>query len=252
MRSFTKFAGMARRVLYNGEDENTRRAMAGVPGETFTFGRHRGCDFWADNLTAEDGLCRCFDLMHRKERLCRLTIRVPGEHNVLNAVAAAAAAWLLGAPAEEIVRHLGAFTGAGRRFEVLGKVGGVTIVDDYAHHPAELAATLRAARELGFRRVWAVFQPFTFSRTYLLLEEFAEALALADRVVLSPIMGSREKNQWGIRSQDLGAKLPGSVCLPGFEEMAAYVMDHAEAGDLVITLGCGDVYKCARMMLARA
>lgn len=252
MRSFTKFAGMARRVLYNGEDENTRRAMAGVPGETFTFGRHRGCDFWADNLTAEDGLCRGFDLMHREERLCRLTIRVPGEHNVLNAVAAAAAAWLLGAPAEEIVRHLGAFTGAGRRFEVLGKVGGVTIVDDYAHHPAELAATLRAARELGFRRVWAVFQPFTYSRTYLLLEEFAEALALADRVVLSPIMGSREKNQWGIRSQDLGAKLPGSVCLPGFEEMAAYVMDHAEAGDLVITLGCGDVYKCARMMLARA
>ena len=131
-------------------------------------------------------------------------------------------------------------------------MGGVTIVDDYAHHPAELAATLRAARELGFRRVWAVFQPFTFSRTYLLLEEFAEALALADRVVLSPIMGSREKNQWGIRSQDLGGKLPGSVCLPGFEEMAAYVMDHAEAGDLVITLGCGDVYKCARMMLARA
>ena len=160
-------------------------------------------------------------------------------------------AWLLGVAPEAIAVHLAQFTGAGRRFEVLGKVRGVPIVDDDAHHPAELAATLRAAKELGFRQVWAVFQPFTFSRTYLLLEEFAAALSIADQVVLSPIMGSREKNQWGIRSEDLGAKLPGCVCLPGFPEMADYVMENAQEGDLVLTLGCGDVYKCARMMLLK-
>ena len=175
---------------------------------------------------------------------------MPGDHNILNAVAAAAAAWLLGVSPEEIAGNLAEFTGAGRRFEVLGKVRGFTVADDYAHHPAELAATLRAAKELGFGRVWAVFQPFTFSRTYLLLEEFVEALSIADRVVLSPIMGSREKNAWGIRSEDLGAKLPGCVCLPGFREMADYVLANAREGDLVITLGCGDVYKCARMILA--
>ena len=160
-------------------------------------------------------------------------------------------AWLLGTAPEQIARHLARFTGAGRRFEVLGKVGGVTIVDDYAHHPAELAATLKAAKELDFARVWAVFQPFTFSRTYLLLEDFVAALSLADRVVLSPIMGSREKNEWGIRSQDLGDKIPGCVCLPGFAEIADHVMENAREGDLVITLGCGDIYKCARMMLTK-
>lgn len=250
MRSFTKFAGMARRVLYNGDDENTVRAIAAADTpEKLTFGWRETNDFWPAGIQRQDGLCRSFTLMHRKEALCRLTIHVPGEHNILNAAAAAATAWLLGVSLEEIARHLEAFTGAGRRFEVLGKVRGVTIVDDYAHHPAELAATLRAAKELDFRQVWAVFQPFTFSRTYLLLEDFVSALSIADRVVLSPIMGSREKNQWGIRSSDLGEKIPGCVCLPGFREMADYVMENAQEGDLVITLGCGDIYKCARMML---
>ena len=252
MRSFTRFAGMARRVLYNGSDANTVRAMeAADTAEKLTFGWGEPCDFWPAEIQKEDGLCRSFTLMHRGEALCRLTIHVPGEHNILNAVAAAAMAWLLGVAPEAIAVHLAQFTGAGRRFEVLGKVRGVTIVDDYAHHPAELAATLRAAKELGFRQVWAVFQPFTFSRTYLLLEDFVAALSLADRVVLSPIMGSREKNEWGIQSQDLGDKIPGCVCLPGFAEIADHVMENAREGDLVITLGCGDIYKCARMMLTK-
>lgn len=252
MKSFTKFAGMARRVLYNGDDGNTVRAMAAAATpEKFTFGRGEQNDFWPAGIRVEDGLCRSFDLMHRGEKLCRLTIHIPGEHNILNAVAAAAMAWLLGVAPEQIAENLARFTGAGRRFEVLGKARGVTVVDDYAHHPAELTATLKAAKELGFGQVWAVFQPFTFSRTYLLLEDFAKALSLADRVVLSPIMGSREKNEWGIQSRDLAEKIPGCVCLPGFAEMADYVMENAREGDLVITLGCGDIYKCARMMLAK-
>ncbi len=251
MKSFTRFAGMARRVLFNGDDENTVRAMAATSTpEKLTFGRGEQNDFWPANLEKKDGLCRSFTLMHRREALCELTIHVPGEHNVLNAVAAASAAWLLGVSPEDIAKNLAEFTGAGRRFEVLGKVKGFTVVDDYAHHPAELAATLRAAKELGFGRVWAVFQPFTFSRTYLLLEDFVSALSIADRVVLSPIMGSREKNEWGIQSSDLGEKIPGCVWLDSFQEMAAYVLDNAREGDLVITLGCGDVYKCARMILA--
>lgn len=252
MKSFTRFARMAKRVLYNGDDGNTVRAMAAAETpEKITFGRREQNDFYPAGVRVEDGLCRSFDLMHRGEKLCRLTIHVPGEHNILNAVAAAAMAWLLGVSPEKIAEHLALFTGAGRRFEVLGKVNGVTIVDDYAHHPAELKATLKAAKELDFQRVWAVFQPFTFSRTYLLLEDFVTALSLADRVVLSPIMGSREKNEWGIQSSDLGEKIPGCVCLDSFREMADYVMANARPGDLVITLGCGDIYKCARMMLEK-
>lgn len=141
-------------------------------------------------------------------------------------------------------------TNAGRRFEVLGKTHkGATVADDYAHHPAELRATLTAAKELDFKRVWAVFQPFTFSRTYMLLEDFVSALSIADRVVLSPIMGSREVNTYHITSEDLGEKIPGCVCLPSFQAMADYVDRYSESGDLILTLGCGDVYKCARMIL---
>ena len=124
-----------------------------------------------------------------------------------------------------------------------------TVADDYAHHPAELRATLTAAKELDFKRVWAVFQPFTFSRTYMLLEDFVSALSIADRVVLSPIMGSREVNTYHITSEDLGEKIPGCVCLPSFQAMADYVDRYSESGDLILTLGCGDVYKCARMIL---
>ena len=253
MKSFTRFAGMAKRVLYNGDDPNTVRAMAPAAGpEMISFGRGEGNDYRVVNVARQDGLCRTFDLLRRGEKVCSLAIHVPGEHNVLNAAAAAAAALELGVSPEEAARGLAEFTGAGRRFEILGKAKGVTIADDYAHHPAELAATLRAAKELGFREVWAVFQPFTYSRTYLLLEEFVEALSIADHLVMSPIMGSREKNEWGIQTKDLGEKIPGSVWFDTFREMADYTMAHAQPGDLVITLGCGDVYKCARLMLEGA
>ena len=252
MKSYTRFASSASRVLYNGCDANTCEAMDAVSGpEKATFGWDCGCDYYPEDIVIHDGLCRSFDLMHRGERVCRLTIHIPGTHNILNAVAAAAAALMLGASPEACAEHLEQFRGAGRRFEVLGKPKGVTVADDYAHHPAELNATLKAAKELNFKKVWAVFQPFTFSRTYLLLEDFAQALSHADHVVLSPIMGSREVNTWDIHSEDLAEKIPGCVCLGSFEEIAGYVMDHAGPGDLVITLGCGDIYKCARMMLAR-
>ncbi len=134
---------------------------------------------------------------------------------------------------------------------MLGKVRGVTIADDYAHHPAEIAATLKAAKELDFRRVWAVFQPFTYSRTQLLMDDFAAALSIADQVVMSEIMGAREKNTYGVHTSQLAEKIPGSVWFPAFPEIAAYVMEHAQEGDLVITLGCGDVYKCAKIMLCQ-
>lgn len=250
MKSYTRFAEMAKRVIYNGSDHNTSLAMEQLQGEKHSFGWDDRFDFYPQNLQLADGFSRTFDLMHHGELLAQLELHVPGKHNVLNAVAAAATAWLEGATPADIALHLAQFGGAGRRFQLLGRKNGITVVDDYAHHPAEIEATLRAAGELGFGRVWAVFQPFTFSRTYMLLEQFREALSIADRVVLSPIMGSREVNTYGVRSEDLRERIDGCVCLESFEEIADYVMKNAAEGDLVITLGCGDIYKCARMMLA--
>lgn len=253
MKSYTKFAEKAHTVLYNGSDEKTCRAMAEVTGEgrTFlTFGWEETNDYYPANIRHLGGLDRRFTLMFRGKPLTEIHLQVPGDHNILNAVAAAAGAMQLGATPEQAAAGLTAFTGAGRRFEVLGKThNGATVADDYAHHPAELRATLAAAKELDFKRVWAVFQPFTFSRTYLLLEDFVSALSIADRVVLSPIMGSREVNTYHITSEDLGSKIKDCVCLPSFEAMADYIDRYAEAGDLILTLGCGDVYKCARMIL---
>ena len=253
MKSYTKFAEKAHTVLYNGSDEKTCRAMAEVTGEgrTFlTFGWEETNDYYPANIRHLGGLDRRFTLMFRGKPLTEIHLQVPGDHNILNAVAAAAGAMQLGATPEQAAAGLTAFTGAGRRFEVLGKThNGATVADDYAHHPAELRATLTAAKELDFKRVWAVFQPFTFSRTYLLLEDFVSALSIADRVVLSPIMGSREVNTYHITSEDLGSKIKDCVCLPSFEAMADYIDRYAEAGDLILTLGCGDVYKCARMIL---
>jgi len=130
----------------------------------------------------------------------------------------------------------------------LGRYGGVTIADDYAHHPQELKVTLQAAKAMDYKRVWAVFQPFTYSRTYMLMDDFADVLKIADKVVMTEIMGSREINTYGVETSQLAAKIEGSVWFKTFEEVAKYVTDSAEEGDLIITLGCGDIYKAAKMM----
>ena len=152
---------------------------------------------------------------------------------------------------EDVKYGLSRFGGACRRFEILGKPKGIVIADDYAHHPKELEVTLNTAKAMGFNRVFAVFQPFTFSRTSMLLDEFARVLKIADQVVLSQIMGSREKNTYGVHTSQIAEKIDGSVYFDTFEEIADYIVDNAKEGDLVITLGCGDIYKAAKIMLKK-
>ena len=250
MASYTQFCNMASHTIYNGDDEKTTTALNDISSKKPSFGFRDTNDFYATNITYGDGFTRYYDLMHKGECITRIELNVPGTHNILNSIAAATTAYLEGVSPADITTHLAQFGGAGRRFEVVGKKeNGVIVVDDYAHHPAEIIATLKAAKELSFRHIYAVFQPFTFSRTQLLLEEFAQALSTADQVILTPIMGSREVNTSGITSKDLGDKIPHSICCESFEETAKQVVAMAQSGDLIITLGCGDVYKCARMML---
>lgn len=246
---FSTFASLTSRVLiYNGDDSNTLAAVKDYPHKKITFGFKKKNDFTAVEKSSRDGL-RCFDILYKGEPFASISLKIPGKHNILNALAACAAAREVGATAEDIERGLNSFTGAGRRFEILGQINGFTVADDYAHHPAELEATLKAAKEMGFNRVWAVFQPFTYSRTVMLMEDFARVLQIADKVVLAEIMGSREVNTYNVYSKDLAEKVPGSVWFSTFDEIADYVLKNAGQGDLVITLGCGDIYKAAKLML---
>lgn len=253
IKSFHKFLGQTTKsVVINGDDANSLKALEGIdlPYETFGFGEHN--DYRADNIRMNEGSHWEFDLIYKGERLADITLRVPGRHNILNALAAAAASRTAGASIEAIVKGLDEFSGAGRRFEVHGKFNGVTIADDYAHHPAEIGMTLKAVKEMGYRKVWAVFQPFTYSRTKNLLNEFADVLDIADEVVLTEIMAAREVDDLGVSSSQLMAKITKPCKLfESFEEIADYIIENAQDGDLVITMGCGDIYKCAKLMKSK-
>ena len=250
--SFSKFAALAKdAVIYNGDDVKTVRAVRDSgASRLISFGYTAGNDWYAENITFFRGAFPEFDVMYRGEKQGCVRLRIPGQHNVLNALAAIAAAVHAGAAIEDVLLHAGEFGGAGRRFEILGEYHGVTIADDYAHHPAELRVTLEAAKKMDYKRVWAVFQPFTFSRTYMLLEDFADVLSIADKVVLTEIMGSREVNTYDIHTKDLCDKIEGAVHFTSFDTIARYLYENAEEGDLVLTLGCGDVYKIAKKLIA--
>lgn len=249
--AFGKFCSLARdTVIFNGDDEKSRIAvnMSGAK-KLITFGMSAENDWYPENITYVRGAFPSFDCMHKGENMGRVTLNVPGEHNIINSLAAISAAVYYGVDAKKAIEAVGTFGGAGRRFEILGSFDGITIADDYAHHPAELKVTLEAAMKMEYKRVWAVFQPFTFSRTYMLLDDFADVLAIADKVVLTEIMGSREINTYDIHTKQLSDKIEGSVWFDSFDTIAQYLYDNVSSGDLVITLGCGDVYKIAKKLI---
>ena len=250
-KSFREFAEKTTKtIIYNGDDENTVDTIKNLEGKKLiSIGRSKSNEWVADNISVPGGFHSSYDAYHNGKFFAKIELSVPGEHNILNSLCAVAAAYESGADADSICRGLKAFGGAARRFELLGKYNGITFADDYAHHPAEIKVTLEAAMKMGYKNVWAVHQPFTFTRTSLLLDDFAQVLQIADKCVISSIMGSREVNTIGIKAQDLADKVPDSVQLDTFEEICDYVLANAQDGDLVITLGCGDVYKAARMMV---
>lgn len=252
IKSFRKFSEQTTKTLVvNGDDANTLKAIENLSKEIITFGLEAHNRYRAVDIVTLPGARTEFSLLCGGEFLTKISLGIPGKHHVYNALAAAATAHSLGASPQSIAESLSEFVGAGRRFEILGRPNGIVIADDYAHHPKEVRVTLQAACEMGFRAVWAVFQPFTYSRTYLLLDDFADALSVADHVVMTEIMGAREINTYDIYTADLAAKIDGSVWFNTFDEVANYIVAHARPGDLVITLGCGDIYKAAKIMLEK-
>lgn len=250
--SFNKFCNMtSRTVIFNGDDENTLRATENLDKEKISFGKNKSCTYYPENITYNRGAFAEFDVMSGGNKLAHLVLGIPGEHNILNSLAAFAAAVKAGCSYEQCEKGIGAFKGAGRRFEILGDIDGITIADDYAHHPGELEVTLQAVMKMGYGTVWAVFQPFTYSRTSILFDDFVRVLKIPDKCVMTEIMGSREVNTYGIYTKDLADKIPGSVWFNTFGEVCEHVLANAKKGDIIITLGCGDIYKAAKMMVEK-
>jgi UDP-N-acetylmuramate--alanine ligase len=253
IRSFHQFAEQTSRlIIVNGDNANAKKAVEGLEGKkivTYGFGKEN--DYYADEIQDSKRAREQFSIFFHGKKLTEVSLSVPGKHNIYNALAAFAVADDMGIDAHAIAENLHRFTGVHRRFERLGEFGGVTVADDFAHHPTEIAATLTAAKQMGFCRVWAVFQPHTYSRTFLLLDDFAKVLQIADRVVLSEILAVRETNTYNIYAKDLAAKIPGCVWFKTFEEIADYMVANATDGDLILTLGGGDVYKCANLIVRK-
>ncbi len=250
-KSFREFCEKTTKtIIYNGDDENTVDMLKGITGKQLvSYGTSDKNEWTAKNISVPGGFHSEYDAYHNGEFEAHIEISVPGEHNILNSLAAFVACKLSGADTEKICKGLKEFNGAGRRFELKGVYKGITIADDYAHHPKEIEVTLKAAMKMGYKRVWAVHQPFTYTRTSLLLDDFARVLQIADKCVISEIMGSREVNTIGIKATDLSDKIPGSIQIDKLSDIADYLAENCKEGDLVITLGCGDVYKVSRMLV---
>jgi len=248
--SFRSFAALTPEngvVIINGDDENCRRAVENLNRKVMTFGFSEACMVRAQNMTLCDGLF-CCDVLYDGTLYCRMKLRVPGRHNLLNALASAAVAIHLGVPSEAFAAGIGAYNGVGRRFEFKKNWRNANVYDDYSHHPTEITAALKAARDLQPDRVVCVFQPHTYSRTVSLLDEFADALKNADRVILCPIYAARETNVYGISSQDLANRIPGAEVVSDLRHAAQRLGELVQPGDLIFTMGAGDVNKIVHLL----
>lgn len=242
-------------LVISGDIERWQELTEGLSCRIVTYGHDSGCDYYASGI-AHDGQGNASFLLHSPGReIQRVTLKVPGNHNVHNALAAIATADLLGISRENTLAALQEFQGSDRRFEYKGCVNGVTIIDDYAHHPTEITATLQSARNCPHKTLWCMFQPHTYTRTKAFMEQFAQALTLADRVVLTDIYAAREKDTLGISSRDLQAAVQnlGRECdyFPTFEEAEKFLLENCINGDLLITMGAGDVVKIGESLLEK-
>ena len=246
-RSFRKFAGLVPRtgyVIANGDDENTVAALADL--NYITFGIDRKNDIHPVNLSGD---LRSFDVVCRGKRYCHVELAVYGKHNVYNALASAAAAYVMGIEGEYVAEGLASFTGAGRRMERKGSFNGADVYDDYAHHPGELHALIDSVKTMGYKRIILAFQPHTYTRTKALFDDFVRELRRVDVAVLAEIYAARESNKLGISSLDLAKQIDGAVFFETLPEVAAYLRSIAQEGDIILTVGAGDIYKAGEMLL---
>lgn len=245
-KSFHKFASLATfGVVANGDDPHTVQAMEGI--DYVSFGLGEGNRIHAANMHPD---WRHFDVICDGKYYCHLDMGVLGRHNAMNALAASAAAWMMGIPGETVSRGIQSFHGAGRRMEFKGKFNGADVYDDYAHHPDELRATLEAVRSMGYKRVVLAFQPHTYSRTKALFDDFVRELKKSDVVVLAEIYAARERNTIGISSAQLAEQIPGAVYCETLPDVTAYLRENVREGDIVVTMGAGDIFRAGEALIS--
>ena len=256
--SFHRFAGLLPQdglLVMNSEIEHPEEITADISARVVTYGLGGTEDYTAKGITYDAKGCASFMMYQKGECMGPVTLNVPGLHNVSNGLAAMAAALELGIGFDQAATGLSMFHGTDRRFQYKGEVNGVTVIDDYAHHPTEIAATLKVAANYPHRELWCVFQPHTYTRTKAFLPEFAEVLSKADHIVLADIYAARETDTLGISSRTLQAEIEklGKTChyFSTFEEIEKFLLKKCIHGDLLITMGAGDVLKIGENLLSR-
>ena len=249
-KSFREFVSLSNVAYVNGDQQLCLNAVSGLDTEIITFGKDKSNDFYADNIKmGKYGYC--FDVYKKGKKIGSLSMHIPGEHNIYNGLVSFAVCYDLGVSAEGIADAVYQFTGAGRRFQDYGTFSGIRVIDDYAHHPTEIEATIKAAKSLTSGKVTVVFQPFTYSRVALLKDGMIKALSHADKVFLTPIVASREENIYGVSSSDIANALPDAEVVEDYDILAEKMINSAQSGDILITMGAGDIYKVAERISER-
>ena len=252
--AFKRFALMTHFMIFaNADDKNTMDVMYTLDRRVRTFAIDNAADYRAVNVQEYKPGFFEFDLKEwDTNELGHIRLAVPGRHNIYNALAMCAVCRSVGLTVEECANAALNFKGAGRRFEVYGECNGAVVVDDYAHHPGELHALLTTARTMGYQRVICAFQPHTYSRTKALFSQFVEELKLPDVTVLAEIYAAREQNDIGISSQDLAREIPGAIYCSSLEKVTDTLASLAQPGDLILTVGAGDIFRAGEKLLERA
>lgn len=235
-------------LVVNGDDPNCKEVQEYYNGTILTFGVAKENTCRADNAILNSGYPQ-FDIYYEDTFITNVSLKIPGKHNIYNALAAACVAVRYGLSSADIKAGLEAFTGADRRFECKGTCNGAVILDDYAHHPTEIRATLESAKAAAEGKVYVVFQPHTFTRTYYLMDEFAEVLAIADQAILTDIYAAREINKVGVNILTLRDKIPGAIYISQFENIASYLKENLQKGDMAILMGAGNVNTIAKILV---
>lgn len=249
-REFASHVPESGTIIANLEDKNTMDALQPLGRKIVTFGLTDRADVWARNVK-QLGTQSEFDIMYLGKKFTHVTIHVPGIHNVKNALAASAAAITLGCGPLAVQYGLAGFNGAGRRFEFKGKFNGADVYDDYAHHPGELKALLDTVETLDYKRTIVVFQPHTYSRTKALFDDFVEQLRRPDMTILAEIYAAREQNTIGISSRDISDRIRNSMYFDSFDEIEKTLRWTAAPGDIILTVGAGDIYKVGERLVSK-
>ena len=260
-RSFRKFAERIPEdgaLILNTQIPDYQEICDGLACDIILYGPDSSADYWPEDIRYDEYARPTYTLCSRNSdgTVLRQTITtgVPGEHNIYNSMAAAAAADRLGISREHTVKALAGYSGTQRRFQILGTRNGFTVIDDYAHHPTEIAATLRTALNVPHRELYGVFQSHTYTRTKALMDEFAEALTLADHILLAPIYAARETDNLGISEHTLAEKIEAlghpCMCFENFDEIEKFLLENCQSGDLVITMGAGNINEVGKKLVS--